>query len=87
MAITDCKILSSDVNPVHVQGIAEDVLTGTVAQNKKVFDNYCDMIVTKFNAFVDVVAQDTTSEIDSEVIAQFVAAGWTQPTVASEEGE
>lgn len=79
MAISDYKITESDINASHVQS-AEDTLKGTAQQNKAVFDRYSDMIVEKFNGFVDYVSDQSPDEIDEEVKQQFKNAGWVDPS-------
>lgn len=68
-------ISSADVNSVHVEA-QPTVLTGTPTQNKKVFDAYCDMIVNKFNTFVNHVETDISTEISAAVIALYTAHGY-----------
>lgn len=78
MALIDYQITEADVNRVNVQS-ADTVLKGSAQENKRIFDNFPDMIVQKFNAFVREVASQSTNEIDAEVIAQFENAGWVMP--------
>lgn len=66
----DYKIKQSDIDAVHV-GAAPDILTGTAAQNKSIFDGYADMISEKFNEFVEFLGQQDTSEIDQSVIEKY----------------
>lgn len=79
MAISDYKIRPADVSAVNVES-ANDVLSGTAQQNKQVFDKYSDMIVDKFNAFIDFFATQDTNEIDKDVIDDFKSHGWVEPT-------
>ena len=78
MALTDYKITSSDVNPVKIVG-RDTTLSGTVAQNQQVFDDYSDMIVTKFNALIDYLALNMEIAIDSDTLALYLSMGWTPP--------
>ena len=78
MALTDYKITSSDVNPVKIVG-RDAVLSGTVAQNQQVFDDYSDMIVTKFNALVDYLALNMETAIDNDTLALYLSMGWIPP--------
>ena len=56
MAIADIKIDSTDIDAVAVATtITSDRLSGTVLQNKQVFDRYPAMIVTHFNDLCDYV--------------------------------
>lgn len=60
MAIADIKIDSTDINAVAVATtVASDRLTGTVLQNKQVFDAYPAMIVSHFNDLCDYVNAQT----------------------------
>ena len=76
MAITDYKITSTDIAQVHVEA-QPTVLQGSAVQNKKAFDAYPDMIVEHFNNALDEIANDTTAEIDREVLDFYVSLGWT----------
>lgn len=56
MAIADIKIDSTDIDAVAVATtITGDRLSGTVLQNKQVFDAYPAMIVSHFNDLCDYV--------------------------------
>ena len=60
MAIADIKITSTDVNAVAVAAtVSGDRLSGTVLQNKQVFDKYPDMIVGHFNSLCDYIGTQT----------------------------
>lgn len=60
MAMTDIKIQQADINDVAISiAVAGDKLSGTVLQNKQVFDAYPDMIVTHFNDLCDYVDSQT----------------------------
>ena len=76
MAITDYKITSTDIAQVHVEA-QPTVLQGSAVQNKKAFDSYPDMIVEHFNNALDEIANDTSAEIDREVLDFYVSLGWT----------
>lgn len=59
-AMTDIAIDSTDVNNVAVATtVAGDKLTGTVLQNKQVFDTYPDMIVSHFNDLCDYIEEQS----------------------------
>ena len=79
MAITDYKIEATDINPVKIVGRAA-VLSGTVSQNQQAFDDYSDMIVTKFNALVDYLALNIETTIDNDTLALYLSMGWIPPT-------
>lgn len=49
------KILESERNSVYVKSTEGSYLTGTVEQNKNVFDKYPELIKEKFNALVDLL--------------------------------
>ena len=62
MALDAYKIVQTDIDAVAVHTtVTSDRLSGTVLQNKQVFDAYPDMIVTKFNALCDYVGSQTPS--------------------------
>lgn len=87
MAITDHKISGLDparesalatanISQVHVEAQAT-VLQGSANQNKQVFDNYPDMIVAHFNAALEEISNDTSAEIDRDVLDLYLSLGWT----------
>ena len=56
MALDTYKIQQSDINDVAVSiAVTGDRLTGTVLENKQVFDAFPLMIVEKFNDLCDYV--------------------------------
>lgn len=55
MALDNHKITTSDINAVHVEGVTGNALTGSVLENKRVFDKYPDMIAKKFNLLCDYI--------------------------------
>ena len=58
MAIADIKIDQSDISGVAVSStVVGDRLSGTVLQNKQVFDAFPQMIAEHFNSLCDYVAQ------------------------------
>lgn len=62
MALDTYKINQTDIDAVAVHTtVASDRLSGTVLQNKQVFDAYPDMIVTKFNNLCDYVGGQVPS--------------------------
>ena len=54
MSMDSYKITSGEVDNVHVEAQGTR-LTGTVLQNKQVFDHYPDLIKDKFNALCDYI--------------------------------
>ena len=60
MAMTDIKIDQTDIDSVAVHtSVSGSRLTGTVLQNKQVFDAYPDMLAEHFNALCDYVETQT----------------------------
>ena len=56
MAIADIKIDSTDIDSVAVATtVTSDRLSGTVLQNKQVFDAYPDLISDHFNDLCDYI--------------------------------
>lgn len=76
MAITDYKITPAEISQVHVEA-RETVLKGDATQNKQVFDAYPDLIVQKLNGALDEIANDTSAEIDRDVLTLYESLGWT----------
>lgn len=76
MAVTDYKISSADIQAVHVEA-QPTILQGSAQQNKQVFDKYSDMITDHFNDLCDFLANDTSAEIDRDVLVLYASLGWT----------
>lgn len=76
MAITDYKISDTDIAQVHVEA-RPTVLQGSASQNKQVFDAFPNMIVQHFNNALDAIANDTSAEIDRDVLTLYESLGWT----------
>lgn len=64
MALDAYKITDAERTANYV-GSAPDKLSGTVAQNKNIFDKYADLIRTKFDNFVEYVGTHVTTEGDA----------------------
>ena len=80
MALDAYKIVSSDINPVAVStAVAGDKLSGTVLQNKQVFDAFPNMIVTKFNNLCEYVGTQAPS---GDAALSYTAAEITTITTA-----
>ena len=80
MALDAYKIVSSDINPVAVStAVAGDKLSGTVLQNKQVFDAFPNMIVTKFNNLCEYVGTQAPS---GDAALNYTAAEITTITTA-----
>lgn len=56
MAISDKKILTSERNAVYVKSNTGKRLTGTVEDNKNVFDKFPQLIMDKYNELVDLLS-------------------------------
>ena len=63
------KITETEVEAVEVSSTVGDTLTGTVAQNKQIFDDYPDLIVDKFNDLCDHVDDDFISQDELGTLA------------------
>lgn len=55
MALIDKKILESERNSVYVKSTEGSRLTGTVVENKNVFDKYPELIRSKYNELIDLL--------------------------------
>lgn len=65
MAISDYKITTNDISGKTVKGRAT-ILNGEVSSNQQVFDDYPDVIRTKYNGLVDYLTDNppaTTDEV------------------------
>lgn len=74
---SDFIISEADKNAVNVAS-QPTVLRGTAEQNKQAFDNYCDLIRTRFNDLCEYVDEDTSAEIAIAVKTLYAALGWVQ---------
>lgn len=71
MAITDFIITETEKNTVNVQS-QPDVLVGTPSENKKVFDNYPELIAHKHNQLVSALDTSYLDEsIDNSVVTKY----------------
>ena len=66
MALIDKKITDTERNNVYVKSTTGNTLTGTVEENKNVFDKYPEFIRVRFNELIDIL---TSLGIDSAVIS------------------
>lgn len=57
-------------------GAQPTTLRGSADQNKKVFDDYCDMLATKHNALCDFLYGDTSAVIEMQVLLLYADLGW-----------
>lgn len=67
--------LSGSANEFRV-GAQPTVLKGSPADNKQVFDNYCDMIATKHNGLCEYLHSERSTVVDQEVITLYESLGW-----------
>ena len=56
MALTDYKITAEDTENKKIADIEGDTMTGTPAENKAKFDEYCELIKERFNTLVDLIS-------------------------------
>ena len=85
--ISDNKIQSSEVTRLHVQG-ADDVLSGSPADNKAIFDALPELIVQRYNSALDDISEaiDELNEEGAKVKCN-TTAGWnSQIDLIAEEG-
>lgn len=85
--ISDNKIQSSEVTRLHVQG-ADDVLSGSPADNKAIFDALPELIVQRYNSALDDISEaiDELNEEGAKVKCD-TTAGWnSQIDLVAEEG-
>lgn len=64
MALVDKKVLESERNQVYVKSTQGTRLTGTVEQNKDVFDKFPQLIMQKYNELIDLL---TSLQLDNIV--------------------
>ena len=85
--ISDNKIQSSEVTRLHVQG-ADDVLSGSPADNKAIFDALPELIVQRYNSALDDISEAIDAiTAEGAKIRYNTTAGWnSQVTLVSEEG-
>ena len=84
MAIADIKIAQADINSVAVSSaVTGDRLSGTVLQNKQVFDAFPQMIVTHFNELCDYVESNAAGLDYSSAEIAFIcsALGCTEAEI------
>ena len=60
-------------------GAQTTILQGDAADNKQLFDNYCDMIATRHNQLCDFVESDVSAEIAGSVLLLYQNLGWVAP--------
>lgn len=85
--ISDNKIQSSEVTRLHVQG-ADDVLSGSPADNKAIFDALPELIVQRYNSALDDISEaiDELNEEGAKVKCD-TTEGWnSQIDLIAEEG-
>ena len=77
---TDYKVVGNIANTASATelrvGAQPTILQGDPADNKQVFDNYCDMIATRHNQLCDFVAADVSAEVALSVKTLYHNLGW-----------
>lgn len=75
--ITGNEALTGSASEFRV-GSQPTVLKGTASQNKRVFDNYCDLIATAHNSLCDYVDSNQSAVVDNSVKQYYHdVLGWT----------
>ena len=74
---SDYIISDGEKNQVNVSS-QPDALVGTAAQNKQAFDNYPDLIKTRFNSLCTYIDSNQSSEIAAQVKVLYATLGWVQ---------
>lgn len=80
MALTEKKILESERNQIYVKSTPGSRLTGTVSENKNVFDKFPQLIMNKYNELVDLliasgldtIAQDITNRYTKTQVDEII---------------
>lgn len=72
---TDYIITDADKNAVNVAS-QPTTLKGSAAQNKQVFDNYCDLIKDRFNSLCSFVNTEISATVDYDVKVLYASLGW-----------
>ena len=73
---TDYKISDAEKNAAHVEA-QPTILQGSPQQNKHAFDAYPDLLMEKHNGLCEFIEANVGAEVDNEVLALFIADGWT----------
>lgn len=68
MAIKDQKITATEKNQYNVKSVKGSRLTGTVSENKNVFDRLVEFFIDKYNALIDEIVGGTFAD---DVEAQY----------------
>lgn len=71
MALSDKKILESERNTVYVKSTEGSRLTGTVAQNKNVFDKFPQLIMDKYNELIDLLIASGLDTIAEDITNRY----------------
>ena len=62
MALTDKKISQQEIDQNNVKSVVGNKLTGTVAQNKNVFDKLVEFVTGKYNSMIDEVVSTSGAD-------------------------
>lgn len=71
MALSDSKILTSERNAIYVKSNQGSRLTGTVEQNKDVFDKFPQLNMDKHNALVDLLISLGLDTIATDISSRY----------------
>lgn len=67
MALINTKILEMERNAVYVKSVSSERLSGTVQQNKDVFDKFPQLIMDKYNALVDLLISIGLDNLETDL--------------------
>ena len=71
MVLSDKKILESERNSVYVKSTEGSRLTGTVTQNKNVFDKFPQLIMDKYNELIDLLIASGLDTIATDITNRY----------------
>ena len=71
MALTEKKILESERNQVYVKSTPGSRLTGTVSENKNVFDKFPQLIMNKYNELIDLLIASGLDTISEDITNRY----------------
>lgn len=71
MALTEKKILESERNQIYVKSTPGSRLTGTVSENKNVFDKFPQLIMNKYNELIDLLIASGLDTISEDITNRY----------------
>lgn len=71
MALTEKKILESERNQIYVKSTPGSRLTGTVLENKNVFDKFPQLIMNKYNELIDLLIASGLDTISEDITNRY----------------